>query len=251
MNRIHILNTNIDNYSMSETMEAIRSAIRERRQIQHVVVNAGKMVAMQKDLELRRSVNQSDLINADGQSVVWASRVLGKPLKERVAGIDIMENLVEMANRNGYSIYFFGAREEVVAEVVQKYTERYGNDILAGYRNGYFREEEEADIAREIAGSGAQILFVAISSPTKENFLFRYKEVLKDINFIMGVGGSFDVVSGLVRRAPEWMQNAGLEWFYRFLQEPRRMWKRYLVGNSVFIYLVLKAYFSRTKDAQS
>ena len=115
----------------------------------------------------------------------------------------------------------------------------YSPKIIAGYRNGYFNKEEEKSIAQEIANSGADILFVAISSPTKEIFLNQYKDII-NTPFIMGVGGSFDVVSGKVERAPVWMQNAGLEWFYRFLQEPRRMWKRYLYTNSMFLWLVLK-----------
>lgn len=247
MNRIQFLNTQIDNYSMAETLDAIKEAIRTKRQIHHVVVNAGKMVAMQKDPELRESVNQSDLINADGQAVVWASRLLGKPLKERVAGIDIMENLVTEAAREGFKIYFFGAKEAVVSKVVSTYKMRFGEEIIAGYRNGYFAKEEEAEIAMRIGQSGADILFVAISSPTKEHFLYRNRDLLKNVHFIMGVGGSFDVVSGLVKRAPAWMQRAGLEWFYRFIQEPGRMWKRYLVGNTTFVYLVLKEFFSGPK----
>ena len=238
--RIQMINTNIDNYSMDETLEQVEMAISEKKQIHHVVVNAGKIVAMQNDPELRRSVNESDLINADGMAVVWASRILGKPLRERVAGIDIMENLVALAHRKGYKIFFLGAKEEVVKKVVDIYSLQYGEEIIAGYRNGYFGQEDEGAIARMIAGSGANILFVAISSPTKENFLYRNKGLLEKVNFIMGVGGSFDVVSGKVKRAPVWMQGAGLEWFYRFLQEPGRMWKRYLVGNMKFVFLVLR-----------
>lgn len=240
MSKIELLNTHIHNLSMEETLEIIDSTISKGEQLHHVVVNAGKIVAMQTDLQLRQSVNESDLINADGQAVVWASKILKKPLKERVAGIDLMVNLVALAAKKKYKVFFFGAKEEVVKEVVNKYSNQYSSDIVAGYRNGYFKKEEEKEIAREIADSGANILFVAISSPTKENFLYENKELLKKVNFVMGVGGSFDVVSGKVKRAPLWMQNYGLEWFYRFAQEPKRMWKRYLVGNSKFMFLVLK-----------
>lgn len=246
MNKINILNTSIHNLTMQETLQIVGHTISKEEQIHHVVVNAGKIVAMQSDLQLRQSVNESDLINADGQAVVWASRFLGKPLKERVAGIDLMVNLVEIAHQNRYKIFFFGAKEEIVKTVVEKYSNQYSSDIIAGYRNGYFKKEEEGDIAKEIAESGANILFVAISSPTKENFLYENKHLLKNVNFIMGVGGSFDVVSGKVKRAPLWMQNSGLEWFYRFTQEPKRMWKRYLVGNTKFIFLVLKEKFSKS-----
>ena len=247
MNRINILNTTIDNLAMVDTLKAVEKAIATNEQIHHVVVNAGKIVAMQTDSQLRQSVNESDLINADGQAVVWASKILNKPLKERVAGIDLMVNLVELAHKNDYKIFFFGAKENVVTKVVEKYTEKYSSKIIAGYRNGYFKKEEESQIARQIADSGANILFVAISSPTKENFLFENKKLLSNVNFIMGVGGSFDVVAGEVKRAPIWMQKVGMEWFYRFIQEPKRMWKRYLIGNSKFIGLVVREKFSRSK----
>ncbi len=243
--RIFILNTLIDNLTQSETLEYIDRRIRENIPLHHVVVNAGKIVDMQKDEKLRNSVNNSDLINADGQAVVWASRFLGKPLKERVTGIDLMKKLIELAAAKGYKVFFFGAREEVVKKVVEHYSGLYGESIVAGYRNGYFTPGEEENIAREIAESGAQMLFVGIKSPVKENFLYRYREILKPVPFIMGVGGSFDVIAGKVKRAPQWMQKNGLEWFYRFIQEPRRMWKRYLFGNTAFVWLVLKEKFSK------
>lgn len=242
-NRIKILNTYIQNLSMDETINEISNTIESGKQIHHVVVNAGKIVAMQKDLQLRRSVNESDLINADGQAVVWASRILGKPLKERVAGIDLMINLIEIAHKKNYKVFFLGAKEEIVKKVVDKYSKEYSPEIIAGYRNGYFKKEEEEIIAKQISESGADILFVAITSPKKENFLYENKKALKDVNFIMGVGGSFDVVAGKVKRAPIWMQNAGLEWLYRLLQEPKRMWKRYVIGNTKFIILVIKERF--------
>jgi len=238
--RIKILGTEIDNLSMSETLKYIEEHIDKHQPIHHVVVNAGKIVAMQSDDKLKNDVNSADLINADGQAVVWAAKILGKTLKERVAGIDLMENLVKLAAEKKYKIFFFGAQEDIVKKVVDKYTTTYGQEIIAGYRNGYFKKEDEENIARQIVQSGADILFVAISSPTKENFLNDYKYILNQVPFIMGVGGSFDVVADKVKRAPVWMQKAGLEWFYRFLQEPRRMWKRYLIGNSKFIWLVLK-----------
>jgi len=246
-NKINILNTHIHNFTMQETLQIVDDSINQEKQLHHVVVNAGKIVSMQTDMQLRESVNESDLINADGQAVVWASKVLGKPLKERVAGIDLMVNLVELAHKKKYKIFFFGAKEDVVAEVVKKYTNQYSSDIIAGYRNGYFNKNDEQNIAKQIAESGANILFVAISSPTKENFLYENKTLLQEVNFVMGVGGSFDVVAGKVKRAPLWMQDIGLEWFYRFIQEPKRMWKRYLVGNTKFILLVLKEKFSTNK----
>lgn len=238
-NRINILNCPIDKLTMNETIKIIDNSIVNETHLHHVVVNAAKMVHMDKDKELYESVVNSDIINADGQAVVWASRFLGQTLPERVAGIDLMENLIKLAYEKNYKIFFFGAKEEIVSKVVNRYSEQYSENIIAGYRNGYFHKNQEEDIAKQIAKSGAHILFVAISSPTKEIFLNKYKHIIQT-PFIMGVGGSFDVVSGEIERAPVWMQNAGLEWFYRFLQEPRRMWKRYLYTNSMFLWLVFK-----------
>lgn len=237
--RITIMNSPVDVLTMKETIDLIDDSIREKKSIQHIVVNAAKLVHMQNDEELYQSVVASDIINADGMAVVWAAGLLGKPLPERVSGVDLMQELVILASQKKYRIFFFGGKEEVVSEVVRKYTSIFGEEIIAGYRNGYFAKEDEIDIANKIADSKADILFVAISSPTKEIFLNTYKNHLK-VPFIMGVGGSFDVVAGKVKRAPLWMQKSGLEWFYRLIQEPRRMWKRYLVTNSLFLFYILK-----------
>jgi len=230
---------------MHETLEKIKNAIVSKKQIHHTVVNAGKIVLMQNNKDLEKSVVEADIINADGQAVVWAANLLGHNIPERVAGIDLMEKLIEISYTNNYKCYFLGAREKVVQKLILIYKKKYSEKIIAGYRNGYFLEKEEEDIAKKISKSGANILFVAITSPKKEIFLNKYKYHLKNINFIMGVGGSFDVIVGKTSRAPLWMQNIGMEWFFRFIQEPRRMWKRYLVGNSKFIWMVFKELIRR------
>lgn len=239
--KVDFLGIKVDALTMDETVDQIEKAIDANKRINHVVINAGKVVSMQNDKELYNSVVSCDVINADGQSIVWASNFLGKHLPGRVAGIDLMQELVKLSYAKNYKCFFFGAKEEVVKKVVDIYSEEYGSQIIAGYRNGYFTRDEEPVIARQIAESGTQLLFVAITSPKKENFLHEYKETLKGINFTMGVGGTFDVIAGVTKRAPDWMQDIGMEWFYRFIQEPRRMWRRYLVGNSKFIWLILKS----------
>lgn len=239
--RINFLGIPVDVLSMQETIDVVDRAIQADEHINHVVINAGKVVSMQTDKQLFESVVSCDLINADGQAIVWGARLLGGKLPERVAGADLMQELVKLAAGKKYKCFFLGAKEEIVKKVVDIYTEQYGADIIAGYRNGYFKKEEEAAVAKQIGDSGAQMLFVAITSPKKENFMYAHRDLLAGVNFTMGVGGTFDVVAGFTKRAPVWMQNIGMEWFYRFAQEPKRMWKRYLVGNSKFIYLVLKA----------
>jgi N-acetylglucosaminyldiphosphoundecaprenol N-acetyl-beta-D-mannosaminyltransferase len=247
MKIIDFLGIPVNTYTMEETVDCIDQAVKARQQITQVSINAGKVVSMQQDKELFKSVVSCDIINADGQAIVWAARLLGKKLPERVAGCDLMPNLIKLAYKNKYKCFFFGAEEEVVNKVVGTYIEKYGSEIIGGFRNGYFTKEEEPHIARQIADSGSKFLFVAISSPKKEKFLYQYQGVLKSVNFTMGVGGCFDVIAGVTKRAPFWMQNNGLEWFYRFIQEPGRMWRRYLIGNSSFIWLVFKESFKILK----
>jgi len=223
---------------MEETLEKIQEYIDDKACVQHVVINAGKVNLMQENEELTKVVNECPLINADGQSIVWGSRILGNPLPERVAGIDIFTELVRISAEKGYKPYFFGAKEEVVTEVIRKFKEQYPALEVAGYRNGYFKQEESKSIAEQINKSGADVLFVAFSSPMKEFWIKEHMEIMQ-VPFAMGVGGSFDVVAGKTTRAPKWMQKCGLEWFHRFIQEPRRMFTRYIVGNLRFIKLVL------------
>lgn len=235
----------IDNLSMDETIEMVKLTVLNNEDVTLTDVNAGKIIQIQEDEDLKKSVLSSEIIQADGQAVVWATKILGKPLKERVAGIDLVEKIIQQAHLNNFKIFFFGAKEEVVKAVVDKYSHRYSTEIIAGFRNGYFDKNESSKIAEQIVESGAQILFVAITSPIQEHFLYEYKDILKPVNFKMGVGGSFDVFAGKTKRAPLWMQKIGMEWFYRFLQEPKRMWKRYLVGNTKFLFLVLKEKFGK------
>jgi N-acetylglucosaminyldiphosphoundecaprenol N-acetyl-beta-D-mannosaminyltransferase len=238
--KIDFLGIPIDALTMRETINLIDKTIQTKSRISHVAINAAKVVSMQTNSKLFNSVVTCDLINADGQSIVWAARFLGKDLPCRVAGCDLMQELVKLAYEKKYRCFFFGASEECVTKVVEIYTKQYSPDIIAGYRNGFFNTEDEPEIAGQISRSGANFLFVAIPSPRKENFLFEYKDELKEINFTMGVGGTFDIISGVTTRAPLWLQKIGMEWFYRLVQEPQKMWKRYLIGNSKFIWLVIQ-----------
>jgi N-acetylglucosaminyldiphosphoundecaprenol N-acetyl-beta-D-mannosaminyltransferase len=237
--RIEMMGCLIDNLSMKETLQKIETFIQSRHPHQHVAVNADKLRKASKDPELRRIINECALINVDGVPVVWASRLLGKPLKERVAGIDLFEFLVKRAAEKGWRVFFLGAREEIVQALKALYEKRFPRLQVAGYRNGYWRSEEEASVVRLIAASRPDLLFVAMSSPKKEQFLGRYQAEMQ-VPFAMGVGGSFDVAVGKVKRAPMWMRQYGLEWFFRFLQEPRRMFKRYFIDGTYFFWLLLK-----------
>ncbi|MET3132115.1 N-acetylglucosaminyldiphosphoundecaprenol N-acetyl-beta-D-mannosaminyltransferase [Oxalobacteraceae bacterium GrIS 1.11] len=237
--RITMMGCQMDNLSMEETLQTVEGFIQSGLPHQHVVVNVDKLVKADRDPELRRIINECALINVDGMPVVWASRLLGKPLKERVAGVDLFEALMRRAAQKGWRVYLLGAREEVVSGVKHAYEIKYPGLTIAGYRNGYWKPEEEAGVVEQIRLAQADLLFVAISSPKKEHFLGQYQALMK-VPFAMGVGGTFDVAVGRVKRAPVWMQKSGLEWFYRFLQEPRRMFRRYFIDDMAFIRLFLK-----------
>ena len=223
--KINFLDIPLDVLTMDETINKIDEAIFFDKQIHHCVINASKVVKIQNDKILKESVINSDVINADGMSIVWAARFLGYKIQERVAGIDLMQNLIRLAHENKYNCFFLGAKEDVVKNVVNYYSVTYSEKIIAGFRNGYFDEKEEKQIIKKIKESKADLLFVAFTSPKKEIFLNKYKNELKNINLIMGVGGSFDVVAGTVKRAPKYMQDIGLEWFYRFIQEYFFFWR--------------------------
>lgn len=238
--RIEILGSKLDCLTMEATIARVDAIIQARTPVQHVVINANKINLMHQDETLRAIVNNSPLINADGASILLAAKMLGEKVPERVAGIDLMDEVLQLANQKAYRVFFFGATEEVVRKVVMTSSKQYPNVQIVGHENGYFEQSQSDDIARDIRASGADIVFVAFSSPMKEYWIHEQLERM-DVPFVMGVGGSFDVIAGKTKRAPRWMQKIGLEWFYRFIQEPVRMFERYIGGNFIFLGHVLKA----------
>jgi len=245
MTRYRLFGVWIDALTMEQTVARCAELIDERRPVQHCVLNASKVVLMQDVEGLTEIIDRCDLVNADGQSVVWAGRLLGVPLPERVAGIDLMERLLSSAEERQWPVYFLGAAEEVLADFQAVVRERYPGLVVAGARNGYFTDD--AEVARAVREAGARLLLVGITSPRKEQFLAEQLPLMGPV-FAMGVGGSFDVWAGRAERAPAWMQRIGLEWFHRLAQEPRRMWRRYLVGNSRFVGLTLREFFSARRS---
>ena len=235
--RITLLGVPLDLLSMAQTVALAEGAMTSGQRLQQVVINVAKLVNMRTDPDLRQDVLHSDIINIDGTGILWAARLLGHKAPERVAGIDLMQALIASCARHGYKPYFLGAREAVLEQAMARLRADHPALRIAGHRNGYFGREEEAQVVADIRNSGAHCLFVAISSPTKERFLRQHRDQL-GVPFLMGVGGSLDVVAGRVRRAPKWMRHMGLEWLYRLGQEPRRMWRRYLLTNAIFLFLL-------------
>lgn len=228
----------VDAIGMDGAVDRCRQAIQTRKPVLVGVINAAKIVNLRRDPALRDALLDCNMLLADGQSVVWASRLLGRPLPERVAGIDLFVELLDLAHRQHRSIYLLGAKPEILAALERQVAHRWPGLRLAGSHHGYFNATEATEIAAEIRQSSPDMLFLGIASPTKEIFLRRFRHML-DVPVLHGVGGSFDVLAGLTKRAPRAWQRLGLEWAYRLLQEPRRLWKRYLVTNCAFIALTL------------
>lgn len=233
-----MLGTHLHTWTMAETIEFIKYRLDRHLFTQHVVVNVAKIVSMWSDQSLKQSVEACDIINIDGAGVVLGGRFLGYNIPERVAGIDLFFQMLQLSGTQGYPVYFLGATEDVVNKVAEQLSTDYPQLNVAGFHHGYFWGDEEA-VVKKIRESGARLLFVAVTSPKKENFINKWKQQL-GVDFVMGVGGTFDIVAGKTKRAPPWMQKIAMEWLYRLLQEPRRMWKRYLLTNTKFVTVLLK-----------
>jgi N-acetylglucosaminyldiphosphoundecaprenol N-acetyl-beta-D-mannosaminyltransferase len=229
-----------DAITVDEAVGRCTDAVAEGRYLQVGVVNAAKVVTMRRDASLRDAVASCQMILADGQSVVWASRMLGTPLPERVAGIDLFLELLAAAADRGYGVYFLGAKPDALERMLAEVSRRFPGLKVAGARNGYFTAAQEATVAADIRDSGAELLFLGMTSPKKEVFLGAWGEVT-GVRVAHGVGGSFDILAGVTKRAPLWYQQHGLEWFYRAKQEPLRLGRRYLKTNLSFIMLVAAA----------
>jgi N-acetylglucosaminyldiphosphoundecaprenol N-acetyl-beta-D-mannosaminyltransferase len=242
--RTSVLGCPIDALDMVQTLARCSELIARGEFSQHMAINAAKLVAMERDPALRAIVSNCDLINADGQAIVWASKALGDPLPARVAGVDLMYELFDLCEARGYSVYILGAKPSVLETAVARLRERNPSLEIAGYRDGYFADDDAGAVAEEIRRCGADVLFVAISSPRKEYFLGAHGRNT-GARFAMGVGGSVDILAGITIRAPLIWQRVGLEWFYRLLQEPRRMFKRYARTNARFTILLVRGMLAR------
>ena len=236
--RQDLFGLSLDAVTLDQAVRRCMDAVATGPAIEVGVVNAAKIVKMRSDAALADAVSNADLLLADGQSVVWASRFLGRPLPERVAGIDLFTELLAAAEREDRSVFLLGAKPEVLERTVAEIRRRHPSLRVAGARDGYFGADEADEVAEKIRASGADLLFLGMTSPKKELFC-AHQGPLTGARVIHGVGGSFDVLAGVVRRAPKLWQVTGMEWMYRLLQEPMRLGPRYLKTNTRFVRLTL------------
>jgi N-acetylglucosaminyldiphosphoundecaprenol N-acetyl-beta-D-mannosaminyltransferase len=244
--RAYLLGCPIDTLTLTETVERAHEAMRTGKRLQHVALNVAKLVNMQTDPLLSADVMGSDLIGIDGMGIVLAARLCGIPVKERVAGIDLFDEILALCAKSGFRPYFLGATADTLEKAVRAAEEKYPAIRFAGFRDGYFKSAQEAEILAEIKESQADCLFIGMPTPRKERFLAAYRDRI-GVPFVMGVGGSFDVLAGHVRRAPRGVQAIGLEWLFRIYQEPRRMWWRYARTNTIFAVMLIRMIMQRSR----
>lgn len=217
-----ILGIPVTPYTMEEAVQTLTASVQRGKRCFVVTAKAEIIMLAQEDAAYKKLLlEEADLILPDGAGTVWAGNYLGYTIPERVAGYDLYLRLLAEAAVKDIPVYFFGGSPGVAEAAAEEGKRRWPELQVVGCRNGYFKPEEEASIVESINGSGAKMLFVALGAPRQEKWLSRYAEVLQP-SLLMGIGGSFDVLAGKVQRAPKWMQDARLEWFYRLLKQPAR-----------------------------
>ncbi len=250
MERIEIMNVLIDNVNMNEAIEKIDSFVKSFKYNMVVTPNVDHIVKLQKDEEFKRVYDNSDLVLVDGQILVWSSKLLRKGLKEKVSGSDLLPNLCEHSVDKGYKVFFLGGMPGVADKAAKVLKEKQPNLKIVGTYSppfGFENDEKENDkINNMLLKLKPDILFVGLGAPKQEKWIFNNKDKYK-VPVSLGIGASFDFVAGTIKRAPKWMQQCGLEWFFRFLKEPKRLFRRYFIDDSVFILMFINEIFKNKK----
>ena len=242
--RLTFFGVNVDLLSQQELVEIAESAMASRQLVRHTALNVAKLVNLKSNSELRLDVNSSDIVGIDGMGIVYGLKLFGTRQAARVAGIDLFYALLDHCAKTGRKPFILGATQASLEQAIDQAQRRYPGLVFAGYRNGYFTAAERPEVVAQIARSQADCLFVAMPTPHKERFLNAHASEL-GVPFVMGVGGSVDVLAGQVSRAPQWMQNIGLEWLHRLLQEPRKMLGRYARTNAAYAVMLLRSLLTR------
>lgn len=243
MTRMKFMNTEVDSLNMPEVLDRIDKLIQIKKNSYVVTPNVDHIVQLEKDSELQKVYKNADLILADGKPLIWISNYYKTPIKEKVSGSDLFPLLCEMAGEKGYKMFFLGAAEGVAARAATNLKKRYSNLEVAGVYSppfGFEENEKEVEkILQMIIKSNVDILIVGLGAPKQEKFIFKYHDRL-NVPISLGLGASLDFEAGNIKRAPKWMQKSGLEWLFRITQDPRRMFKRYIIDDIKIIRLVRK-----------
>lgn len=249
MNKVNIAGVRFDILTIDSTCKLMESYIIKNRNSASVkpkciqAANVDAVVKAHIHDDMKRIVNKFDITIADGMPIVWFSRLLGNPLKERIAGPDLFSRFNEIANKNSFSYYFLGSTEETLEKLIKRLKSEYPNIKILGYYAPPYSDmkdfEENKSICDKINKVKPDVVWVSFGCPKQERWIFDNKENI-ETSVLMGIGAAFDFYAGTIKRAPLFMQKIGLEWFYRFLQEPKRLWKRYFVEGPLFVKYVIK-----------
>ena len=219
--RVNILGVDVDAVTMAEAVDVVRRAMDTRAGVMVATANAEMLMRATHDEELRRILNTSALVVPDGAGTVWAARHLGHAMPERVAGYDLAQELLRCAPAEGRRVYFFGSAPGVAEKAKAKAEQLYPGIEIVGVRNGFFSPADNAAIIAEIRAARPDLLLVALGVPKQEKWIAAHLAAL-DVPVAIGVGGTLDVMAGVMKRAPHWMQKAKLEWLFRGLMQPKR-----------------------------
>lgn len=243
--RIEFLGCPVDCLTSGQLLDELKNDVRAKSPPQVIqFMNANKVAMVRKDPAMGDLLRRADYVLADGQPMLPLAALLGLHIPERIDGIGLMRKLLELADREGFSVYFLGAKQEIVETCVRHVSRDFPGVKMAGFRNGYFSKEEIPGIVADIHAIAPDFLFLGMGSPVKERLADEWKDQF-GARVIQGVGGSFDVMAGLVKRAPLWMQRMGIEWLYRVIQEPRRMFWRYAVTNASCLWVFFVSFVNR------
>ena len=221
LKQVEILGVKVNSLTMAQAVEAVQQFIAEKKVALVATANAEMLMRATRDEELKDILNQADLVVPDGAGTVWAAGHLGEPMPERVAGFDLAQELMREAPARGDRIYFFGSAPGVADKAKAKAEELYPGIQVVGTRNGFFTEADEPGIIAEIKAARPDILLAALGVPKQEKWLKKHMQELQ-VPVSIGVGGTLDVMAGVMERAPLWMQKAKLEWLFRGLKQPSR-----------------------------
>jgi N-acetylglucosaminyldiphosphoundecaprenol N-acetyl-beta-D-mannosaminyltransferase len=245
MQSISILGVRVDVTDTAAAMETMEGFIRSRQPHQVVTADASGVILAQRDRELMRIINGADLVTPDSTGILWAAKRFGTPLPERVSGIDLLQVLCAEAAKTGYGVFCLGSEPGVADAAAEELKRRYPGLDIVGTHHGYFGPEESDEVVRKVHDASPDILFVAFGIPRQEKWIHRYMKEMR-VPLAIGVGGSFDVISGKVKRAPVWMQKHGLEWMHRLISNPKKY--RKCMTLPVFAWKVLRANQRKPKD---
>lgn len=243
MDKLRLFDIDIDNVTMDEALTRVDGLVRERRNAYVVAANVDCVMKLQQDRDFMAIFHDAALVLADGMPLIWVSRLFKKPLKGRVTGADLFPAACRLAAEKGYRVFLLGADKGVAAEAARKLMQRYpGLDVCGTYSPSYGFEknpEENARIVAMLREARPDMLFVGVGAPKQEKWIYRYRDEY-DIPVSFSVGAAIDFAAGKVKRSPVWMQRVGLEWFYRFLKEPKRLFRRYFIEDTQFLTLTLR-----------